>query len=66
MEKDLEQRIRERAYEIWECENRCGDPEEHWSRAEQEVKGKGILQRQGTVGAPTPDDKIIYQLGDFA
>jgi hypothetical protein len=66
MEKDLEQRIRERAHEIWESESRSGDPEEHWSRAEQEVKGKGNLQRQGAAGAQTPDDKIIDRLGDFA
>ncbi|WP_201864014.1 DUF2934 domain-containing protein [Microvirga soli] len=29
MEKHLEQRIRERACEIWESEGRSGNPEDH-------------------------------------
>ncbi len=39
MDDDLERRIRERAYEIWEQEGRSGDPEDHWFRAEQEMRG---------------------------
>ena len=66
MEKDLEQEIRERAYEIWESEGRSGDPEDHWSRAKQELKDAGTLQGQDAAGATTPDDIIIDQLGDFA
>jgi Protein of unknown function (DUF2934) len=66
MAKHLEQRIRERAYEIWESEGCSGNPEDHWSRAEQELKGAGTSQGQDAAGAITPDDKIIDQLGDFA
>jgi hypothetical protein len=66
MEKHLEQRIRERAYEIWESEGRSGNPEDHWSRAEQELTNAGTLQGQDAAGAKTPDDTIINQLGDFA
>jgi len=66
MEKDLEQRIRQRAYEIWESEGRTGDPEDHWSRATQELNDAGTSQGQDAAGAPTPDDTIIDQLGDFA
>lgn len=66
MEKNLEQEIRERAYEIWESEGRTGDPEDHWSRATQELKDAGTSQGQDAAGAPTPDDTIIDQLGDFA
>jgi hypothetical protein len=66
MEKDLEQRIRQRAYEIWESEGRTGDPEDHWSRAKQELKDAGTSQGQDAAGALTPDDNIIDQLGDFA
>ena len=64
MERDLEQQIQKRAHEIWEHEGRSGDPEDHWLRAEQEVRGaaaKGIDQ-----GATTAEDKIIDELGDFA
>jgi hypothetical protein len=70
MAKQLEQRIRERAYErayeIWESEGCSGNSEHHWSRAEQELKGAGTLQGQDAAGATTPDDPIIDQLGDFA
>jgi hypothetical protein len=66
MAKQLEQRIRERAYEIWESEGCSGNPEHHWSRAEQELKGAGTSQGQDAAGATTPDDTIIDQLGDFA
>ncbi len=37
MDVDLE-RIRLRAYEIWEGEGRRGDPMEHWLRAEREMR----------------------------
>ena len=66
MEKHLEQRIRERAYEIWEGEGRSGNPEDHWSRAEQELNNAGTPQGQDAAGAKTSDDTIINQLGDFA
>ena len=66
MEKHLEQRVRERAYEMWESGSRCGDPEDHWARAEQELKNAGTLQGQDAAGAKTPDDTIIDELGDFA
>jgi Protein of unknown function (DUF2934) len=32
-----EERIRQRAYEIWESEGRSGDPQDHWHRAEREL-----------------------------
>ena len=66
MEKHLEQRVRERAYAIWESEGRSGNPEDHWSRAEQELKNAGTPQGQDAAGAKTTDDKIIDELGDFA
>jgi hypothetical protein len=66
MEKELEQRILQRAYEIWESEGCSGNPEGHWSRAEQESKDAGTSQGQDGAGATAPDDKIIDQLGDFA
>jgi Protein of unknown function (DUF2934) len=66
MEKHLEQRIRERAYEVWESEGRSGNPEDHWSRAEQELNNAGAPHGQDAAGAQTPDDTIINELGDFA
>lgn len=40
---DREQRIRERAYSIWESEGRReGDHTEHWHRASQEVDGASV------------------------
>ena len=66
MTKSLEDRIRERAYEIWESEGRCGNPKDHWSRAEQDLNNAGAPQGQDAAGAQTPDDTIIDELGDFA
>ena len=64
--KHMEQQIRERAYEIWESEGRTGNPEEHWLRAEQELKSAASAQQRDTSERKTEEDKIIDQLGDFA
>jgi hypothetical protein len=34
---DREERIRIKAYEIWERQGRTGDPEDHWYEAEREI-----------------------------
>ncbi|HEV7254892.1 MAG TPA: DUF2934 domain-containing protein [Mesorhizobium sp.] len=34
---DREEKIRVRAYEIWERQGRTGDPEDHWYEAEREL-----------------------------
>ena len=39
MADDLVERIRLRAYEIWEGNGRDGNPEEHWLAAEREILG---------------------------
>jgi len=39
MASDLIERIRERAYEIWEGNGREGNPDEHWLQAERELLG---------------------------
>ena len=39
MASDLIERIRERAYQIWEGNGREGNSEEHWLQAEREVLG---------------------------
>jgi len=39
MASDMIERIRERAYQIWEGGGREGNPEEHWLQAEREILG---------------------------
>ncbi len=34
-----EERIHQRAHEIWESEGCSGDPQDHWFRAERELSG---------------------------
>jgi hypothetical protein len=66
MDNDLNQRIQERAYEIWEQEGRSGDPEDHWFRAEQELRDPTCTKRENTAETKPAEDKIIDKLGDFA
>ena len=61
----MDQQIRERAYEIWEREGRTGNPEDHWFRAEQELKGATFSEPRDTTEMKI-EDKIIDKLGDFA
>jgi hypothetical protein len=35
----LEEKIRKRAYELWERAGRTGAPEDHWLQAERELTG---------------------------
>jgi Protein of unknown function (DUF2934) len=43
MEQGLEQRIRQRAYEIWEALGRPdGDSDQHWLSAEREVLAASV------------------------
>jgi Protein of unknown function (DUF2934) len=37
---ETDERIRLRAYEIWEAEGRSGDAYDHWLRAEREIRGE--------------------------
>jgi Protein of unknown function (DUF2934) len=62
MDETLEDRIRKRAYEIWEHAGRSGDPEDHWLEAEREIKGEPSAApasadpalRADAVGGPDP------------
>jgi hypothetical protein len=43
---DLEQRIQQRAYELWENEGRpAGREHAHWQQAEREITGRGAGDR---------------------
>jgi hypothetical protein len=45
MDRDLSDRIRERAYEIWMANGcRHGESERHWFAAEQEIMAGSLLQ----------------------
>jgi hypothetical protein len=37
---EREERIRVRAYEIWERQGRSGSPEDHWLEAERQLKAE--------------------------
>jgi hypothetical protein len=55
MDQDLE-RIRLRAYEIWENEGRNGDPMEHWLRAERELRPASGGRSDATLEEARPID----------
>jgi hypothetical protein len=44
-----DEKIRQRAYEIWEREGRTGNPEDHWFRAQQELHEQGKERSDATV-----------------
>ncbi|QRM35347.1 DUF2934 domain-containing protein (plasmid) [Microvirga sp. VF16] len=49
-----DERIRQRAYEIWEREGRTGNPEDHWFRAERELADQGQERSAATVENAPP------------
>jgi len=60
-----EERIRQRAYEIWESEGRSGDAEEHWRRAEEELRGGSTTeQRQHVETAPQPPSEDAEKMAE--
>ncbi len=44
-----DEKIRQRAYEIWEREGRTGNPEDHWFRAQRELDEEGQERSDETV-----------------
>ncbi|MER9939607.1 DUF2934 domain-containing protein [Mesorhizobium sp. M0088] len=59
MSDDRDDRIRERAYQIWERDGRMqGDPERHWHQAEAEVDREAAL--------PLTADDALPQTGEIA
>ena len=49
-----DERVRQRAYEIWENEGRTGNPEDHWFRAEQELADQGQERSDAPVANAPP------------
>jgi hypothetical protein len=49
-----DEKIRQRAYEIWESEGRSGNPEDHWFRAQRELEDQGQERSDATVKDAPP------------
>ncbi len=49
-----DERIRQRAYEIWENEGRAGNPEDHWFRAQRELDQQGQERSDATMEDAPP------------
>ena len=49
-----DERIWQRAYEIWENEGRTGNPEDHWFRAERELEEQDQERSDATVENASP------------
>jgi hypothetical protein len=49
-----EDKIRQRAYELWENEGRAGSPEDHWLRAERELFDQEPERSDATGRVPHP------------
>lgn len=47
MQIDMEERIRQRAYELWEDRGRpASGAEEYWYQAEREIRGESVTDTQ--------------------
>jgi hypothetical protein len=62
---ELEQRIRERAHQIWEDQGRPeGRDQEHWSRAEQEINANELTSpplQPDTIGGGLASASLVDQ-----
>ena len=56
---DREERIRRRAYEIWEREGRAGSPEDHWYRAERELDAESSGDRSSATVESAPPASAV-------
>jgi hypothetical protein len=67
MNKDLEKRIKERAYQLWEAEGRPhGKHEQHWQRASKLIEGDEpapkAKQRRTTIHSPAAGVKSLAEI----
>lgn len=56
--EDRDERIRRRAYEIWEREGRVGHPEDHWYRAEREIAQGSREDSDANVETTSPASAV--------
>src|SRR5437773_10982076 len=65
MQSDRQQRISERAHQIWVAEGRVhGKDHEHWQRAEREIAAQALrvaaaMAQRATAAARTADPKAV-------
>ncbi|PVE20921.1 DUF2934 domain-containing protein [Microvirga sp. KLBC 81] len=65
-----EDKIRQRAYEIWESEGRAGNAEDHWLRAERELlnpeseRSDAILEDAPPAAAAEADSAATGEIPD--
>ena len=64
----LEEKIRRRAYELWEKAGRTGDPEDHWLAAERELTRGSQEGTEATVQDTSPVAAVeaMEEVGDRA
>ena len=58
-ERSLIDRIRRRAYEIWERVGQTGDPEDHWLEAERELTTGSDDRPEATLGDAAPVERAM-------
>ena len=54
----LEDRIRRRAYQLWEEAGRSGQPDDHWLQAERELASGSPDPRGATVEDAAPTEAV--------
>jgi Protein of unknown function (DUF2934) len=54
----LEDRIRRRAYQLWEQAGRSGHPDDHWLQAERELASGSPDPRGATVEDAAPTEAV--------
>jgi hypothetical protein len=58
-----EEKVRLRAYEIWERQGRAGNPDDHWHAAERELKAEETVgtsqdRPEATIEEATPVEAV--------
>jgi Protein of unknown function (DUF2934) len=59
---NLDEKIRMRAYEIWERQGRSGSPDDHWFEAERELRA----EEEPTVTAQDRSEATVEQASPVA
>jgi hypothetical protein len=63
---DWEEKVRLRAYQLWERQGRTGNPYDHWHEAERELRaeetaGTSQDRPEATVEEATPAEAVATQ-----
>jgi hypothetical protein len=55
---DSQEKVRVKAYEIWERQGRTGNPEDHWHQAERELRDERGLTEAIEDRADAPEATV--------